>query len=245
MTMQTHYWLAPLVYGCRTREGTVLLDVANNKYVGLDHSNSVALAHSVVDWPLDPMSTGETSSSSSSIDAQAVADALLNSALLTTTRPEVRRITSVPISLYRDLAAVGEEIDLRTRVTVNHVVQFATAFLSASFALRWHKFESVVETVSRRNSRNQPGATPFDIERAASLVNVFRQIRPYVFAAKGRCLLHALTLVNFLAYYGVYVNWVIAVKTNPWGAHSWAQRDNLLFDCSPEKVCDFAPILAV
>jgi hypothetical protein len=79
----------------------------------------------------------------------------------------------------------------------------------------------------------------------AKTVDLFRQLRPFVFAAEGRCLLHALTLVNFLASYGLYPDWVIGVATQPWDAHSWVQWGNCLLDSNPEKVCKYTPIMVV
>jgi Transglutaminase-like superfamily len=86
---------------------------------------------------------------------------------------------------------------------------------------------------------------PRDIFRMATMVDVFRQLRCWVFAAEGRCLLHALTLVNFLSAYGLHPEWVFGVSTQPWAAHSWVQWGQFLLDTNPEKVCPYTPILIV
>jgi hypothetical protein len=66
-----------------------------------------------------------------------------------------------------------------------------------------------------------------------------------VFAAEGRCLLHALTLVKFLNRCGFYPDWVIGVTTQPWAAHSWVQWGSFLLDTTPENVCHYTPIMVV
>jgi hypothetical protein len=66
-----------------------------------------------------------------------------------------------------------------------------------------------------------------------------------VFAAEGRCLLHALTLVKFLNRCDFYPDWVIGVTTQPWAAHSWVQWGSFLLDTTPENVCHYTPIMVV
>ena len=83
------------------------------------------------------------------------------------------------------------------------------------------------------------------IVEVAALVSLFRRLRPFVFAAEGHCLLHALTLVKFLGRYGFNPEWVIGVATQPWSAHSWVQWKNFLLDTNPEKVCRYTPIMVV
>jgi hypothetical protein len=84
-----------------------------------------------------------------------------------------------------------------------------------------------------------------DIGKLAAMVDVFRRLRPFVFAAEGRCLLHALTLIRFLSHYQLHPEWVMGVKTQPCGAHSWVQWDRYLLDSNPEKVCGYTPIMMV
>jgi hypothetical protein len=79
----------------------------------------------------------------------------------------------------------------------------------------------------------------------AELTNAFARVRPWVFTADGHCLVHALTLVLFLSHYGIYAEWVLGVRTRPWGAHSWVQVGSAILDSTPEKVWDFEPILAI
>ncbi len=92
---------------------------------------------------------------------------------------------------------------------------------------------------------NNDRTSQFSKAQIFDLIAAFRRLRPLAFTAKGRCLVHALTLVKFLSHYGVRPTWYIGVMLRPWAAHSWVQLDGLVLDSTPEKVCEFTPILAV
>jgi len=130
-------------------------------------------------------------------------------------------------------------------VRLNHIARFAAAFVSARCSLSWRPFIRVVDGVRSAKTRGAGTGYPSDILAIAALADIFRKLRPFVFTAEGRCLLHALTLVKFLGRYGLYPDWVVAVTTHPWGAHSWVQWGNCLLDTNPDKVCQYTPIMVV
>jgi len=140
--------------------------------------------------------------------------------------------------------SIGDEMEVGSVVGFGDVVNFASAFVWARCSLAGRPFIATVGAVRARKA-----ALNLELDwnplRVAALIDVFRRLRPYVFAAEGRCLLHALTLVRFLSQYGFYPEWVIGVATQPWGAHSWVQWESFLLDTNPEKVCGYTPILVV
>jgi hypothetical protein len=152
--------------------------------------------------------------------------------------------TTPHIDMKVDFVSVGDEWQADGTTRVADVLHFAAAYLRAWYSLRRRPLSSTVRAVHARKLRWQR-AGGFETTRAAELVDVFRRLRPFVFAAEGRCLLHALTLVEFLSFYDLFPDWVIGVTTQPWGAHSWVQSGKFLLDTNPEKVCHFTPILVV
>ncbi len=140
--------------------------------------------------------------------------------------------------------SIGDEMEVGSVVGFGDVANFVSAFVWARCSLAWRPFIATVGTVKARKAalNLELNWSPL---RVAALIDVFRKLRPFVFAPEGRCLLHALTLVRFLSRYGFYPEWVIGVTTQPWGAHSWVQWEKFLLDTNPEKVCGYTPILVV
>jgi hypothetical protein len=73
----------------------------------------------------------------------------------------------------------------------------------------------------------------------------FERLRPLAFSARDRCLHDSLALVLFLFAEGLSARWVIGVKTNPFGAHSWVQSGRTVLNDQHEYVRAFRPILVV
>ncbi|WP_431261872.1 lasso peptide biosynthesis B2 protein [Roseateles chitinivorans] len=73
----------------------------------------------------------------------------------------------------------------------------------------------------------------------------FERLRPLAFSARDRCLHDSLSLVFFLFAEGLSARWVIGVKTNPFGAHSWVQSGRTVLNDQHEFVRAFRPILVV
>jgi hypothetical protein len=141
--------------------------------------------------------------------------------------------------------SVGDEFEVRGRIMPRDIKNFVSAYCWARCSLAWQPFAVVVDKVRTRKIRGAGGINGCDPRRTAAMVDIFRRLRPFVFAAEGRCLLHALTLVRFLSQYDFHPEWVIGVTTQPWGAHSWVQWGSFLLDSNPEKVCGYTPIMVV
>ena len=249
------YAIAPDVYVCVTADGSVVLDLNRDRYLGMSREQTERLAMAVPGWPRPiwerlPESSRRTSKLDP--DADEECRGLVNEGLLIQSvvddGPVAARDRVGDGRTRRDMLgewiSVGDEMEVGSAVGFRDVVNFAAAFVWARCSLAWRPIITTVRAVKIRKA-----AANLDLEwnpqRIAGFIDVFRTLRPYVFAPEGRCLLHALALVRFLSYYGFYPEWVIGVSTQPWGAHSWVQWDRFLLDTNPEKVCGFTPILAV
>lgn len=52
-------------------------------------------------------------------------------------------------------------------------------------------------------------------------------------------------MIEFLARYRLYANWVYGVEIEPFNAHCWVQQSDLLFNDIIEEVQRYTPIMAV
>jgi hypothetical protein len=240
------YYLANHVFARAIRHGVVLLDVRRNRYIGLDPTDGASLAGVVSNWPAQRITAQNTPAAA--LDGprmNGLVRTLLDARVLQPFPPSDCSVRRFTFSLEGDLASVGDEIIVRTPVHVGHVVSFLFSLLCAFLSLRFLPLNFTVAMVRRKKTRASAKGYCFDAHRAAQLTFVFRRLRPYLFSADGHCIIHALTLVNFMALYGEFPSWVLGVRTEPWGAHSWVQYENLLLDTNPAKVCPYEPLLSV
>jgi hypothetical protein len=238
--------IAPQVFVCVTADGSVLLDLKRDKYLGLGRMETEWVAAAVKTWPKPSWDELENLPPPDDGAAQTLLASLIDTGILTRNAEDgVASARRAVVDMKKEWVSIGDELEVESRVTAVHVVNFAKAFAEARLSLALRPFEATVERVRVRKATR---GRDFDVCHAlqvAAMVDVFRRLRAFVFAAEGRCLLHALTLINFLARCDFYPEWVIGVSTQPWGAHSWVQWGDFLLDTNPEKVCQFAPILVV
>jgi len=239
--------IAPHVHVCVTGDGSVLLDLKRDKYLGLGKKDTELLAAAIGSWPKPRWECQEAApSSDATAHTQELCRSLAADGLLTSGVSDCAQAAEQPlIDMKQEWISVGDELEVEARVTSRHVANFVAAFLWARCSLAWRPFSSTVEAIRVEKARCEGDAELTPVIKVAALVGVFRQLRPFAFAAEGRCLLHALTLIRFLSRYGFYPEWVIGVATQPWAAHSWVQSGIFLLDTNPEKVCRYTPILVV
>jgi hypothetical protein len=239
------YSLAPLIFLCPTRNGVVLLDLKRNRYLGLSCTDALALSECVNGFPkLDQWIDFEASVSARE-SPRVLLDSLLADGIVTSSQARSNEVISTEIRLQGPLVSIGEEIIEKCRLRPTHFVNFLVCLLWSAASLRCLPLRYIVRTVYCRRSRAIANGYTLDLSHVSELVDAFRSIRPFFFLAKDHCLLHALTLVQYLAHYHEFPLWVFGVATDPWAAHSWVQYDEFLLDCDPEKVCSLEPILAI
>jgi hypothetical protein len=237
----TRYWLGSLVFVARTRHGAILLDLTRNRYLAIGQAETLALERVVADWPAR---SSDSFAPSRHIAEKELIDSLSSSGIIRPGPRPPRLIPQASVHLDGELVAIGDEIDAAATVHLGHIVFFVYALIASYLALRFQPIASVLQSIHTHRLTSIRGGKDFDWRRASELVSIFRQIRPYAFIAGGHCLLHALTLVRFLAHYNEFPQLVLGVKVDPWGAHSWVQHGDFLLDTNPEKVCGFTAILA-
>jgi hypothetical protein len=241
------FGIPPHIHVCVTSTGSVILDVKRDKYLGLGREETDLFADAVIGWPRPLWQ----SSTHGDVDALRHATNDLCESLVTggvlerVGETTGKRPVAALRSMRGEWISIGDELEIHGQVTLRHIANFLSAYLWARCSLAWRPFCNVVEEVRATKKRRVRDIDECHILHVSAMVDVFRRLRPFVFAAEGRCLLHALTLIKFLSKYQFHPEWVIGVTTQPWGAHSWVQWENFLFDSNPEKVCGYTPIMMV
>ncbi len=233
------YHLPPHVYACRTHSGIVFLDAKRDRYFGLGGARVTRLADRVVGVRgKDPLPDDHPVQSVELEEVERIARKLIDAGLLCPESDDgsPRDDLSIPHPAMELEWTVSEE---RRSVRAVDVANFLCAYVKASWWLRrW-----CLGSIASRVSAARRDGDEFDSERALQLVQRFQMLRAWTFTGKDRCLLSALSLIFFLQRYGCFPYFVIGVKTAPFAAHSWVQRDGLVLDGDPASVGHFVPIL--
>lgn len=231
------YSIGSHVRWCRTEDGIVLLDLRTGRYLGISASDHLQVAPYVNDWSTD---RSETNIEPPQAD-EATLGALLKAGILCRA-PHHDPPAELQLQAAQTAIPFEDVLDV-PRVRAIDMARLLRAFLRIRSAL---KRQSIQRIVSRLNDRKQR-AVDRSVAAGESirLAKLYLHIRPLVLTARDRCLMDSLVLVEFLSAYGVFPSWVIGVRTQPFGAHSWVQEGVVVLNDMPEKVLSFTPILAV
>jgi len=226
------YRLGTHVCICAVGRGHVLLDLRRNRYyqVSLETPRLTQLARRE---PIELLPTEQSQPSIQPLIQAGLIERCKSSDtidLITTTIDEPCTASDIPQTYSRLPRARDVALFVRSLAWTRWVLR-RRSFHEISHILRAHRQRQV--------------AREFDTDSVLGLVARFRQIRPWAFASRDQCLLHALTLVRFSMLHGLQASWVVGVMTQPWTAHSWAQYGNVVLDGNPEQVRPYRPILVV
>jgi len=236
------YALADHVFVCLNGEHLVLLDLKEDRYWALEAAQTAGLGALIDGWPVGAPA-GAQSADSPSPETTAAIEVLLSRGLLAQSIPPGKPATPVTATLpMRDL--IGET-DVSSGPHLGGWLTFFTASAFAKLALRTWPFERVIRRARRRKELRGPKASPLDVERARKLVEAFARYRVFLFSSKDECLYDSSALLEFLARYGIYPDWVFGVQTRPFAAHCWVQHGDIVFNDTVEHVRGFTPIMVV
>lgn len=233
--LQPRFWFADHVFTCVTEDGLVLLDTKSDKYLGLGAKALRSIATSVHGIPASEVSAVDARR------AQATINKLLSLGLLIEHPPAPRTPCELPP--HGNWVSVGPGNHQRSRITFTHLLVFLRSYLTARWMLHVLSFQARIQLLKSR--KNSSAKILKSSRELVDLVLIFRDLRPFFFSSEGRCLLRALTLLNFLSHYDHYPSWVIGVQTRPWAAHTWVQAEEMVLDGTPEEVLYYTPILVL
>jgi hypothetical protein len=236
------YALAEHVFVCLNGEHLVLLDLKEDRYWALEAAQTAGLAALVGGWPVKPRDAMQSTEPPSPETAAAV-EVLRGRGLLTDSVPPGKDATPVAATApARELVCESEPAAGRGP---GNWFTFFAACAMAKIALRTWPFERVIRRVKQRKQRVGSSAEQFDAQRATELVKGFARYRVFLFSSKNECLYDSLALLEYLARFGIYADWVFGVQTRPFAAHCWVQHGDIVCNDTVEHVSGYTPIMVV
>ena len=243
------YYLPHNVSFCLADGQMVFLDLTRDKYISLDRTNTELV------MPL--------LQSKNQLDIRSetlcMADSLVGQGLLTRDSSKGGKITVLDFNLpVSDLSGVYDQ--QKISINTGHIIRLFKAALMARFKLSFLPLEKTLNQVRARKqrfyqqqpsrgnygnySRNQSSGNT-SASNIQELVWIFKRLRPLFFTASNHCLFDGLVLVEFLASYNIYPEWVFAVRMGPFRAHCWIQDQQKIFNDSVANVASYTPILCL
>ncbi len=209
--------LSPNIFAVAISSDLVLLDVATDRYLALPGSVSTGDAATAV--KVHPVI---------SILDQA-AQVLFDAGLLTD-RPnrDVQHLKS-PV---RSLPRLGSSSTTRPRAV--DLLHLGVALIEAAW-----RFRSGMPLRGYASTRRR--SDPLPEGRVAGLVERYRTMKLFV-PTPRRCLPDAVVGALFLRRLGLDVEVVFGVRSHPFEAHCWLERDGTVLDDQLERVSGYAPI---
>lgn len=236
------YALADHVFVCLNGEHLVMLDLKEDRYWALEASQTAGLGSVVGGWPVKAPDSSE-SVDSPSPETTAAIEVLRGRGMLTDAVPPGKDATPVTANVPR--RELVSETETAAGPRIGHWLTFFTASAFAKLALRTWPFERVILRVKRRKELLGRNSAPLDSEHVRKLVEAFARYRVFLFSSKDECLYDSLALLEFLARYGIYPDWVFGVQTRPFAAHCWIQHGDIVFNDTVEHVSGYTPIMVV
>jgi hypothetical protein len=242
--MDASYYIAPHVHLCVAGTQVVFLDLERDGYYAVSQGHPAG--RWVKGWPQPPSAAtspadekDRSASSGSGLLAKMKSQGMLvtDSALGKEATP---LITNEPRT-----ALVEHDLNVRPHAKCGQLGRMIGAYLTARWMLKHRPIKDVVGSIARLRAKRRASPSDPDITRLRSLVTVFSYLRPLLYTAHDACLLDSLTLLHFMAGYGLYPRWIFAVRTNPFLAHCWVQQDDLVFNDQLDYIRRFSPILVV
>ncbi|RQO58050.1 lasso peptide biosynthesis B2 protein [Paucibacter sp. KBW04] len=229
--------LASYVRACECDGQVILLNLHSGHYLGIGESNARALAEHVNDWPTN---FANQDSGTSAGDIRVLIQHLMSLGLLTETSkvlPPLPRITEAS----KTMGINEESIDGRGAALL--FPRFLQSAAVSAFWLRFRTLQGIATSVAHRRERREHIAAPPSLSAMCRGTSNYVRLRPLVFTAREKCLFDSLALLSFLAADGLFPQWVIGVKTKPFGAHAWVQTAETVLNDQHEYVRRFKPIL--
>jgi len=236
--------LASHVRGCAVDDQLLLLDLRSSRYLGLSGTRARALTPVVA--PAQALGAGADSMSLSDEEWAAIAAPLIAQGLLMNGGGTHRAPPSAREALASlDGADAGATSRTTTRATAPEFWHFALATGATALSLRTRSLQAMVHAVERRRARGRLPVLCEPTDRLRRAVAVFDSLRPLAFTARDQCLFDSLALNHFLARQGLAVQWLVGVRTRPFGAHAWLQCGATVLNDQHEHVRRYTPILVV
>lgn len=223
-------------------DASIFLDLRRDKYVGLDESQTRAMARLVRGWEASERLSSDSSVTQDQSETS-LAQKLLREGLLTSDESTGKTASSPDLTPVHS-ALADLDVDGRPAIQFHHVLNF---FLS-SVRVRWRLKHQSLETISDAVLKAKSPASDSDdagvLGKMHELTHVYEYIRPFFYTQREQCLFDSMALVQFLASYNVFPTLVLGVRAMPFEAHAWVQYGPYVLNGMPEYIRLFKPIAA-
>ncbi len=235
------YSLARHVFVCRNEDYVIVLDVHEDRYFSLDAGRTAALAPFLPGWPASQTDPGADTGPS----VEEVAAPLLAQGWLLEDDAAGRAATPASIVAPHIELLSGLE-DSRPKVGFSDALAFFVASVRARLLMHTGSFERIVQRVAARKAAALArGVRGVDVERARELMALFGYLRAFLFSHREDCLRDSFAVLEFMAGYGIFPDWVFGARARPFAAHCWVQYEGVVFNDTAERAGGFTPILVV
>ena len=244
MSVSTSYpetRLAGHVRACRVGDQMIFLDLLHSKYIGIGGPQIPALSDMILG-----------TAGADGLQMQAPDAALLGKYIrrlrqqqLLSNGPVLEPTKSSPVL---ETPAATWAVDVQDHPGSFECRQLLRLWRSTFIASAWLRRRSLADIAERLvalRARQPDRQHQSSTDAVRTSVESYTRLRPFALSAHDRCLNDSLTLIHFLATQGLFARWVIGVRVDPFGAHSWAQVGDVVLNDYPERVRHFQPILIV
>lgn len=241
-TGRSSYRLADDVFLCLADERYVFLDLRRDQYLSLNRHNTdrVIALFSEPDTAISEAPEGRDIGDCDK--THRVVQTLIDKGILVTTGESGKAVEITTVDTPES-ALLVEGKDYKPVVRLRHWVMFLRASVTASWKLRFYSMKRTVRSVNHRKRQCKKLCSD-EHETLRQLLAIFHRLRPF-YARKYLCLFDSLALIEFLAYYRFYPQWVFGIIAEPFGAHCWIQNDQYVLNDRPEYVRGYTPIMVV
>jgi hypothetical protein len=242
------YYLPIDVFHCIANDHIVFLDLKNNAYVAAKSPSirhSPILSDALFESPASSLLPTENSTLVTS-----VMESLVTRGLLTTDPSGAKEAKFVSMARPTKTLLPGALLLANCAASKgwpkpSHLFAFCRAVALAASTLRVMSMWRIVDHAKKRRTDRMPVEHPFRENSAVELISVYYRLRPYLFVGSDSCLFDSLALLNFLASFSLFPEWVFGVQMAPFVAHCWLQHEDVVLNDTPARVCSYVPIMSV
>lgn len=219
----TRYFLSPSIHWCAVNGRCIILDVATDRYLQV----SADTFQSLLPFVADADNSGDPSSPRRGIPAELskTADELFAANVLTRVpAPSMPRrpLVSTPTELVSLVPYKGMRAD-----SLRALPYFSIACATADYYLRRSTMSRIYARVYQRKHRYTRSPRATDQTQVVRLTLIYQSLRPF-YPRDYLCLFDSLSLLELLAHWQLFPDWVFGVKVDPFAAHCWLQYGNVV-----------------
>ena len=226
--------LADNAYVCLADGRLVFSDIRHDRYQCLGRVNTQHALHFIDGFPSADIARPHGTDRELT---ECIVRALTEAGLLADSESSGKPFTPVRIATpTSQLRSAG----VTARPRPDHRLSFLRAAVTASAKLRLQRLQRIVRNVERRKRGD---SSPQNCDDVRELTAVFHRLRPY-YVREYLCRFDSLALLEFLANYRRFPEWVFGVTGEPFAAHCWVQDGDCVLNDTVDYVRRFTPIMA-